>query len=137
MGKVQGKSYVGGILGELTRLGNLSYCECLQNIVVGGIIGEEHVSGIAGNFISDGSTLLKYNVSMADTISAFSSSPYRIVDNEWPNNFAYSGTKAFANGKSVTLEDNNYNEESFMRGDYGEAIDEDATECPYCGAEFL
>ena len=109
MGKVQGKSYVGGILGELTRLGNLSYCECLQNIVVGGIIGEEHVSGIAGNFISDGSTLLKYNVSMADTISAFSSSPYRIVDNEWPNNFAYSGTKAFANGKSVTLEDNNYN----------------------------
>lgn len=109
MGKVQGVSYVGGVLGELARTGYLSYCECLRNIGGGGIIGEEHVSGIAGNFISDGSTLLKYNVSIADTISGSSSSPYRITDYEWSNNFAYSGTKVFANGKSVTLEDNNYN----------------------------
>ncbi len=113
MGRVQGKSYIGGVLGEQVRDGGLAYCEFLRNIAGGSIVGEEHVSGIAGKFIGDinvgGRTLLKYNVSMADTISASASSPYRITGYEWPNNFAYSGTKVFANGKSVTLEDNNYN----------------------------
>lgn len=56
---------------------------------------------------------------------------------------SYCGSNVRKNAKKCPkrklkfIEDNNYNEESFMRGDYGEAIDEDATECPYCGAEFL
>ena len=116
VGAVLGKSYVGGILGCKNSCTVVSYynfgsaCECQQNIAGGTIRGENYIGGIIGHFVYDSIFLLtKYNVSVTDTISISSSFPYRVTDYEWPNNFAYSGTKAFVNGKSVTLEDNDYN----------------------------
>lgn len=114
MGVVSGRSCIGGILGRKhTRTYNYSYyssaTECLRNIAGGTIRGESNIGGIIGYYLPGNSDAVKYNVSIADTISSSSSSPYRITNYEWPNNFAYSGTKVFANGKSVTLEDNNYN----------------------------
>lgn len=111
MGVVSGRSCIGGILGrKYTPSYYYSATECLRNIAGGTIMGESNIGGIIGHCYNPRENdAVKYNVSIADTVSSSSSSPYRITNHEWPNNFAYSGTKVFANGKSVTLEDNNYN----------------------------
>lgn len=115
------KSVAGGIVGWSIGYAQdynfLKSCYNIERNLVTGTIKSSgsNVCGIIGQYkelYEEKERTVKYNVNIADSMFALST-VYRIADEPWPNNFAYSGTKVFVNGKSVTVEDNNYNGTSY------------------------
>ncbi|WP_291584279.1 dockerin type I repeat-containing protein [Bacteroides sp.] len=116
-GIMNAKSVAGGIVGWSVGYSLnsdfLKSCYNIERNLVTGTIKSSgsNVCGIIGQYTErykEKERTVKYNVNIADSMFVLSTA-YRIADELWPNNFAYSGTKVFVNGKPVTVEDNNYN----------------------------
>lgn len=89
------------------------YYNIERNISLGVLKGVSgNIAGIFGYSSFEGNNrTVKNNICSVDTISIESKdgNNYRISNEKWPNNYAYSGTVIFANGKRITVEDDDYN----------------------------
>ena len=115
-GKVSANSMVGGIAGtELNPDTKWYYGTNLQmqtkkNLVRGIIIGKEDTNGILGKSESYRAAdlfELSDNICAADTVSGIS--PKRIFSEAYPNNYALATTVVIMNGRSVEVDDDDYN----------------------------
>jgi len=104
----------GGVSAQIEPIGKISY-ELRRNIVKGSISGNGSVCGILGSIeeAEFETPVFENNVSAPDTISNAANEIYRLSPEDFPNNYAYSGTLAFVNGMPIEMEDNEKNGQSF------------------------